>query len=136
MLVNGRKLAEQAKESIREISCHELAVLMDNDIILIDVREHHEIESGILPGAVHMSRGVLEMQLENHPSVAHHPEPLQVMSQQPVYLYCRSGARSALAAESLRRMGFAHVYSLAGGILAWQEAGLPVISLSQRHAGQ
>ncbi|KDM93454.1 rhodanese-like domain-containing protein [Photobacterium galatheae] len=132
MLVNGRKLAEHAKENIREISCHELAVLMNKDMILIDVREQHETDSGLLPGAVHMSRGVLEMQLDQHPAVAHHLDPLAVMAQQPVYLYCRSGARSALAAESLRRMGFSQVYSLAGGIQAWQEAGFPVVRLQAR----
>ncbi|NAW67493.1 rhodanese-like domain-containing protein [Photobacterium halotolerans] len=128
MLVNGRDLANRAKQSIEEIHCHELALLLTQEIILIDVRERHEVDTGMLPGAIHIARGVLEMQLDTHPAVAHHSNPLEVMAQQPVYLYCRSGVRSALAAESLQKMGFTRVFSLAGGIQAWQDAKLPVVN--------
>ncbi|UIP26764.1 rhodanese-like domain-containing protein [Photobacterium sp. TLY01] len=129
MLVNGRTLADQAKQGIEEIHCHELALLLNHDIILIDVRERAEINTGMLPGAIHISRGVLEMQLDTHPAVAHHHNALEVMALQPVYLYCRSGARSALAAQSLQKMGFTQVFSLAGGIQAWQDAKLPVVKV-------
>jgi rhodanese-related sulfurtransferase len=69
------------------------------------------------------------MKIHQHPAVAAHCEPqlaLTELANQPVYLICRSGARSALAALSLQQMGFTQVYSVAGGFQAWAAAGLPV----------
>ncbi len=86
---------------------------------LLDVREPGEFESGHLPGARNIPRGVLEFQLDAHPELAERATPLVI--------YCRSGGRAALAAQSLKRLGYANVQSIAGGIEAWQQAGLPLV---------
>ncbi len=84
---------------------------------LIDVREDAEWAQGHLPGAVHLSRGVLEREIETLV-----PDPAA-----DIVVYCASGARSALAAESLRRMGYAKVSSLEGGLRAWLDSGDPIV---------
>jgi rhodanese-related sulfurtransferase len=83
---------------------------------LIDVREDNEWTAGHATGAVHMSKGVIERDVE-----AKVPD-----KKTKLVLYCGSGARSALAADSLMKMGYSNVFSLAGGINAYQAAGLPV----------
>lgn len=83
---------------------------------LIDVREDSEWEKGHLPGAAHIGRGVLERDIESTiPDTA-----------APIVLYCGGGYRSALAAESLQRMGYSNVTSMDGGFRGWKEAGLPI----------
>jgi rhodanese-related sulfurtransferase len=109
-------LAAEAKLRTRAIPVSELKVRLDvaqPGLLLVDVREDSEWEQGRLPGAVHMSRGILESKIEKAA-----PDP-----KTPIVLYCASGARSALAAESLRRMGYLDVVSLDGGFKAWTEAG-------------
>lgn len=125
----SQQLINEAKASITEVSIAQLAQTLkhDSDTVLIDVREPAEYAQQHIAGAVNYPRGVLEMNLHNHPSVAAtgcEPElALRQLSEQPLYLICRSGGRSALAAESLQRMGFARVYSVAGGMQAWLDAG-------------
>ena len=85
---------------------------------LIDVREDSEWDKGHLPGATHIGRGVLERDIEKTiPDTS-----------APVVLYCGGGYRSALAAESLQRMGYSNVTSMDGGFRGWKEAGLPIES--------
>jgi rhodanese-related sulfurtransferase len=125
----SQQLVAEAKARIAEVSVMQLAdaVKQHSDTILIDVREPAEYTQQHIAGSVNYPRGVLEMNIHNHPSVASSGcEPalaLQQLNQQAVYLICRSGARSALAAESLQRMGFTQVYSVAGGMQAWLDAG-------------
>ena len=83
---------------------------------LIDVRETEEFSSAHAAGAKHLSRGVIELKIEEAaPDLA-----------APIVCYCGGGSRSALVAESLQRMGYSNVASLAGGFKAWKDAGLPV----------
>ncbi|HET7225243.1 MAG TPA: rhodanese-like domain-containing protein [Candidatus Eisenbacteria bacterium] len=84
--------------------------------VLIDVREDHEWAAGRLPGAMHLSRGVLEREIESN----------FADKTTPLVLYCAAGNRSVLAAESLQRMGYTNVVSLDGGFRGWREAGLPI----------
>lgn len=84
---------------------------------LIDVREDGEWASAHAEGAIHLGKGVIERDIEGA-----FPDPLT-----PLVLYCGGGYRSALAAESLKRMGYLNVRSLAGGWRAWQAAGGPVV---------
>jgi rhodanese-related sulfurtransferase len=120
------------KAVIKEVDINALAATLKQhaDAVLIDVREPAEYTQQHISGAVNYPRGVLEMNIHNHPKVAASGcEPqiaLQQLSQQPVYLICRSGGRSALAAESLQRMGFTQVYSVDGGMQAWLDANMPV----------
>ncbi len=84
------------------------------DLVVIDVRERHEYEAGRFEGALHLSKGVLERDIEKHPI----PEDARIV------LYCGGGFRSALAAESLVRMGYSNVYSLWGGWRSLVQEGL------------
>ncbi|MEO3866879.1 rhodanese-like domain-containing protein [Rheinheimera fenheensis] len=126
----AQQLVAEAKAVIKEVSINDLqqALKQDSETVLVDVREPAEFSQQHIFGAVNYPRGVLEMNIHNHPKVAASGcEPAVALSQlatQPVYLICRSGARSALAAESLKRMGFGKVYSVAGGMQAWLDAGL------------
>lgn len=109
-------LVQQAKAQIRETTVD--ALQRDGAAlgVLIDVREPAEWAAGHVPGATLLPRGILEGKIEELA-----PDP-----DQPLVLYCASGGRSALAAESLQRMGYRRVLSLAGGFTAWQEARLPI----------
>lgn len=83
---------------------------------LVDVREESEWESGHLPGAMYLGKGVIERDIELViPDV-----------DADIVLYCGGGFRSVLAADNLRRMGYTHVSSMDGGYRGWTEAGLPV----------
>ncbi len=85
--------------------------------MLIDVREESEYRGGHAAGAKHLSKGVLEVEIEE-----------QVPNtDQAIICYCGGGGRSALAADSLQRMGYTNVKSLAGGLRAWKQAGLPTL---------
>lgn len=112
------RLVEEAKARVREIGVPEvLAGLRDGKPFqLIDVREDGEWEQGRARGARHLGRGVIERDIE-----AALPD-----KQSEIVLYCGGGFRSALAADSLQRMGYSRVLSMAGGWRAWLEAGGPV----------
>ena len=126
----AQQLVAEAKSRITEVNVQQLQqALSDHHTLLIDVREPEEFAQGNIDRAVNMPRGVLEMKIHLHRSVAHHCQADQALAKlidQPIYLICRSGARSALAADSLRQMGFKQAISVAGGFVAWQEGGLPV----------
>lgn len=128
----AQQLVAEAKAVIQEVSIADLAdhLQQSTEPLLIDVRETAEFSQSHIPGAINYPRGILEMQLANHPAVAASgcaPEvALAQLAAKPLYLICRSGARSALAAESLQRMGFTQVYSVAGGMQAWLDAGFNV----------
>src|SRR5262249_48599455 len=82
---------------------------------LIDVREDSEWTAAHIKGAQHIGRGVLERDVEKKfPDAA-----------ADIVLYCGGGFRSALAAESLAKMGYTHVASMAGGWREWNEKGYP-----------
>ena len=128
----SQQLVAEAKAAIKEVSIDDLHAAFNHDAetVLVDVREPAEFVQHHIVGAVNYPRGVLEMNIHNHPKVASSgcaPDmALAQLAQSPLYLICRSGARSALAAESLQRMGFTQVYSVAGGMQAWLDAGLPI----------
>jgi rhodanese-related sulfurtransferase len=120
------ELVADARTRIREVSVEELAAQAPGSFVLIDVREPAEYATAHLAGAIPIPRGVLEFQVEANPAIACVTEPALALREQPIVLYCRTGGRSALAAESLQQLGFTRVRSLAGGITAWTAAGMPV----------
>src|SRR5687768_288608 len=109
------KLTEDAKSRIREVSPIEARQQQAQGAVLIDVREGDEYANGHAREAVHLSRGVLELRIEGLV-----PDPST-----PILCYCGGGGRSALAADSLQKMGYTNVASVAGGFKAWRDAGLP-----------
>lgn len=94
--------------------------------VVIDVREPAECAQGHLPGAINLPRGVLEFQIRAHPAVACRASHALTAPDRELLLYCLTGGRSALAADSLRLLGLTRMRSLAGGLTAWRNAGLPL----------
>ena len=128
------KTAEQliltAKSRIQEVSVHDLFDAMKNHkTILIDVREPEEFQESAIDRAVNYPRGVLEMRIHQHPLASHHCDTVQALEylkDQPIYLICGTGGRSALATDALQNMGFTQVKSVQGGYQAWLEQAYPV----------
>ena len=115
-----------ALAEITEITPDELVTMQagSDDLLLIDVREPGEFTQGHLNGANLIPRGILE-------AAADHNYPKRVQElvdarSRPVALYCATGGRSALAANTLRLMGFTNVTSLQGGFTRWQQEGRDV----------
>ncbi|MFL6584516.1 MAG: rhodanese-like domain-containing protein [Chthoniobacterales bacterium] len=111
-----QQLVAAAKQSVTEISPAEAAEkLRRGEAHLIDVRDREDWDEGHAANAEHMSRGTIELDVEDKfPDLS-----------APIICYCGGGGRSALATESLQRMGYTNVRSLAGGLKAWKAAGLP-----------
>jgi rhodanese-related sulfurtransferase len=88
-------------------------LIRDGGVQLVDVREDHEVEAGRLAGARHVGLAGLAAQAET------------ISRDEPVLFYCRTGARSAMAANAFRRAGY-RAFNLSGGLVAWQDRGLPL----------
>ncbi|SRR5690554_2403883 len=125
MTSTAHDLVADAHTRIRRISPQQLQAERE-DLIIIDVREPAEFAEGHLPGAINLPRGVLEFKIEAHPALACETSPALADRERRIALYCLTGGRSALATDSLQRMGFTQLMSLEGGFTAWKDAGLPV----------
>ena len=124
--MTAAELVAEARARIREVAPTAFAADR-GDAVLIDVREPAEFETGHIPGSINIPRGVLEFQVDAHPAVANVGDPALSHKERPLVVVCRTGGRAALSALSLQRMGFADVRSIAGGVVAWGEAGLPLV---------
>jgi rhodanese-related sulfurtransferase len=124
MLTNPSNLVAKAKATIRECSVNDVRDCRDSGTILLDVREPAEFGRGHIPGAHHLPRGMLEFEVHGLIEKVRTDEVSQ--EDQDIVLYCGTGGRSALAAETMAALGYRNVRSLAGGIVAWNQAGLPV----------
>ena len=123
-------LVAEARSRIREITAADLVELQRAGSPVVDIREPDEFADGHIPGAVNIPRGLLEFEVDGHPAVNYQTAEALSHRERPVVLYCLSGGRSALAAEALKRLGFASPVSLAGGILHWADAGHAVVTPS------
>jgi rhodanese-related sulfurtransferase len=112
-------LVVAARARIQEVPLAQAEAAIQRADVLIDVREADEFAAGHLPGAVHVSRGLLEFKVSGTPSLM--ARDLKLL------LYCKSGGRAALAAAVLLDMGYLDVASIAGGFDAWQAAGKAVV---------
>mgnify|MGYP001016983316 FL=1 len=111
-------LVAAAKTRVQEISPDAAEQAIRDAEVLIDVRETDEFLAGHIPGAVHMSRGMLEFKLSSTPELT--SRDIRIV------LYCKTSGRAALAACALHDMGYLDVKSIAGGFDAWVGAGKPV----------
>jgi rhodanese-related sulfurtransferase len=111
-------LVQDAKSRVTETNVDEVRKRLErgDTLTIIDVREESEWEQGHLPGAVHLSKGTIERDIERmFPDL-----------NAELILYCGGGFRSALAADNLKRMGYTNAISMDGGMRGWREAGLDV----------
>ncbi|MBK9314698.1 MAG: sulfurtransferase [Acidobacteria bacterium] len=111
-------LCNEAKSRIREITIEEVKQKQEagESFLFLDIREDHEWMQGRAAGATHLGRGILERDIHN----------LAENQEAEIVLYCGGGYRSALSADNLQKMGYRNVFSMAGGIRSWREAGYPV----------
>ncbi len=108
------KLVAEAKKKITEISPQDTAAKSKSgEALIVDVRDEWDEEH--IPGAMHMSRGTIELDIEEKV-----PDTNAL-----IICHCGGGGRFALAAESLQKMGYKNVRYMAGGFKAWKNAGLP-----------
>lgn len=111
-----QKLIAAAKGKITEVAPNDAAAAVERgEALLVDVRSRDDWQSGHAAGARHLEHGEIELEIED---VA--PD-----LDQPIICYCGGGSRSALVTESLQKMGYRNVRSMAGGFRAWRAAGLP-----------
>lgn len=108
-----KALVDEAKKEIQEINVDQLKSMQQGgeDFVLIDVRDKEDADKGTIPNAVNISRGMLEYKIDQ----------VTTDKNKKLVLYCGGGSRSALAAASLKKMGFNNVISLAGGYKGWKE---------------
>jgi rhodanese-related sulfurtransferase len=116
----------EARKTVPEISAAEAKSKLDRHEVdlIVDVREPKEWDSGHIPGALHAPRGMIEWYAD--PSYANHKAQLAEAREKNVVIHCATGGRSLLAAQSLQRLGFKNVSSMAGGFNDWSAKGLPV----------
>ncbi|MFO8163712.1 MAG: rhodanese-like domain-containing protein [Thermodesulfobacteriota bacterium] len=107
----------EALENITTISVSDAKALLDKgDVIFLDVRTKSEYRSGHIPGAVNISRGLLEFMVgKDLPD-----------KNATIVVYCKTGGRSCLATNTLVKMGYKNVKNMDGGWSAWIKAGYPV----------
>ena len=111
-------IVNDAKSRVREITIDEYRkrIAAGEKLILVDTREDNEWAHGHLPGAIHLSKGIIERDVERAiPDKA-----------TPIVAYCGGGFRSALVSDNLQKMGYTNVVSLAGGFRGWVDDDLPV----------
>jgi rhodanese-related sulfurtransferase len=112
------KLVDDARSRVRQIDIegYKKMVAAGETHVLVDTREDNEWDKGHVRGAVHLSRGIIERDIETR-----YPDKAT-----PLVLYCGGGFRSALAADNLQKMGYTGAISLDGGWRALKESGLPL----------
>ena len=107
------ELLKEAKASIREVTPQEAERLRAEGVTFVDVRETSEWDQGYIPGALHVARSYLELQIE-----ATVPD-----RDAPLVLYCAGGVRSAFGAQTLKQLGYANAMSMSGGFQTWKARG-------------
>lgn len=118
---------KEARSRIQEVRADDLDEMIENhdDLLILDVREPQEYAAGHIPGALHVPRGMLEVAADAQSKGR--VEALAGAQNRTIVTYCASGGRSAMAADTLKQMGFEKTYSLAGGIATWSAGGMPVV---------
>ncbi|MCG8404457.1 MAG: hypothetical protein MI923_04580 [Phycisphaerales bacterium] len=113
------EIVDDARARIEEVTVDDVKARLDadEDFFLIDVREESEYAAGHLPKALHLSKGIIERDIEK----------IIANIDSQIVLYCGGGYRSALSADNLKKMGYRSVVSMDGGYRGWREAGHPVV---------
>lgn len=121
---SASELVAEAKANVENMDVDAVeAAIKSDQVVLIDLRETEELTAtGRIPGSVHVPRGMLEFRAD--PTSPYHQAPIDPSKK--IILHCASGGRSALAAGTLKAMGYGDVAHLDGGFTAWKAAGKPV----------
>jgi rhodanese-related sulfurtransferase len=124
MTKGAMDLVREAKQRVENLTPEQVAAEVEGgDAMLVDVREPKEREeTGVIPGAISAPRGMLEFYAD--PSLPYHMEGFD--RDRRIIVHCGSGGRSALAAATLKELGYRNVAHLDGGMNAWQESGRAV----------
>lgn len=119
-----KALCEAAEREIETLTAEEAVKLAGrDDVVLVDIRDIRELQrEGRVPGAVHAPRGMLEFWVD--PASPYH-KPVFAQDKKYVF-FCAGGLRSALATQTVQRMGLKPVAHIGGGFSAWKKAGGPV----------
>lgn len=119
-------IVADAKGRIDNLGPQQVAAeLESSEVLLVDLREPMELqESGVIPGAVHAPRGMLEFWAD--PTSPYHRSEFD--PERRTLLYCASGGRSALATDTLQRLGYRDIAHLDGGLKAWIGTGHPTVT--------
>jgi rhodanese-related sulfurtransferase len=117
-------MVAEAKQRIQNLSVDEVSEeCIASEVMLVDIREPEECsDTGTIPGAIHAARGMLEFYAD--PTSPYHRSEFE--TDRRIILYCASGGRSALAADTLQQLGYTHTAHLDGGFKAWTAAGKPI----------
>lgn len=111
-------LVAAAKARVKEVSVADAEAAMRDAQVVVDVREADEFAAGHVPGAVHISRGMLEFRFSGMPALQSRDIA--------IVLYCKTSGRAALAGAALQDMGYLNITNISGGFDAWAAAGKPV----------
>lgn len=112
---SAEELVAHAKQHISEVDvAHSKQLLAEGNIVVVDTREESEYAAGHIENAIFLPRGVLEFKINSIPELTD--------KSKAVLIYCRSGNRSALAAETMQALGYTTVLSMAGGYEAWKKS--------------
>tara|TARA_B100000579_G_scaffold61565_1_gene44971 strand:- start:45 stop:419 length:375 start_codon:yes stop_codon:yes gene_type:complete len=116
--LNFLELVKSSLETVGECDIHEVKAMLDakEDFSLIDVREDREWIQGHIAGAEHLGKGIIERDIEN----------IVINKNKLIVLYCQGGFRSALAGESIKKMGYERVLSMSGGFGEWINNNFPI----------
>lgn len=123
MAKSAAELVKEAKQQIENLTPQQvMEELSKGNVLLVDIRDGEELkQNGKIANSLHASRGMLEFYADAA-TPYHKPE---FDKSKRIILHCASGGRSALAAVTLKEMGYEQVAHMDGGLKAWKEAGLP-----------
>ena len=112
------QLVKDAKASIKEVSIDDVKKMIDSreKIIILDVRDKDEFETGYIPGAINLSRGMLEFKIST----------LIPDKNAAIIVYCGIDLRGPLATKTLNEFGYRNAVNINGGLKAWKAAGYPI----------
>ncbi len=114
-MTTAAQLVSEAKATVENLGPDEVTHEIDRGALIVDLREPAETEAGMIAGAVHAPRGMLEFYAD--PASPYHRE--EFAPDRRTVLYCASGGRSALGARTLMSLGYSDVAHLDGGFKAW-----------------
>lgn len=118
MAPTHKELVQAAREQITEVSPEQARQRLEAGAVALDVREAEELAEGHVPEAVHIPRGFLEFKADDHEALP--------SKDTPICVYCMGGGRAALAAQTLKQLGYTNVVSIQGGFEGWKKAELPM----------